>query len=717
MSPTLRTALGKRQHTDALTALQLVRQSELNGRARANHAFLMAWSLLRADRAEEAVALLAKVEQSNEAPKAYRLLTEGELLLADGRPMEAAARLSEIPADAVIAPRAWLQAAAAWIDAGATKKAHAIYTRMAGRADPAEGSEIALMALAERQGLSSPSALPHLRRLWLYYPFKKEGRAAAAALKAHHPPADAQLRAQRAERLMQLGAYQAAITTVDGLGAPLDLRTETGCRTRFAFGRSLYKRNDITRASQILREVGEKCTHMSDEIGAPAFYIAGKSLERMKQWSAASAAYVRIPALYPNHTMADDGYALAGIALHELGRTSQAQGLWKKQVESYPEGDLAAEGFWRLAWSHYLAGQTDQAISWAERMVREVPLGHDQVHRVGARYWASRWRIYPDVKQPTKRSSDPQAVATGIAGLVALCTDHPTSYYAILAASRLAEVAPDQLQAIPTPTAAMPTQTWSVRLAFLEHPATRRGLALARLGLSTEAMQELKALGDNLTPSETTILTDIRGMADRVKGHSLLHHYLKSHPPNTLGPDRDRILTRAYPDLYWDMVLEVTEGFRYDPRVFHALVREESSFNPKARSWAGARGLSQLMPRTARGVAQVMKIPATNEKLYDPHINLTIGSWYLNKAFTRYKDNAFLAIASYNAGPGNVNKWSNRFGNIPSDEFVERIPIRETRDYVRRVLGTYQLYRVLYDPNPAFPDWQHTNHKSRQPSG
>jgi soluble lytic murein transglycosylase len=717
LSAALRAALGNRQHADAVLALQQVNPADLDGRSQADHGFLLAWSLLRAGRAEEAIPLLDKVRHSTEAPEAYRMLTEGEILLADGRALEAAARLEQVPADAVIAPRAWLQAAASWTEAGATKKALDIYSRMVERPDPAEGSEIALLALAKKKGLQSPGARPHLRRLWLHYPLKQEGRDAAKALKAHHPAPSADLRAARAERLMQVGAFQAAIQTVEALGAPVDLGTELGCRTRFSYGRSLYKRNNITRAAQILAEVGERCTHMSDEVGAPALYIAGKSLERAKRWPQAAQAYVRIPALYPDHSMADDGYALAGIAWAEAGQLDKAQRLWAKQVAAYPEGDLVAEGFWRLAWTHYLAGTTDKAIEWADRMVREVPIELDPVHRVGARYWASRWRLYPDVKQPTVLHSDPASVQIGISGLLALCTDHPTSFYAILAASRLAELAPSALAQLPPPTAAQPTQTWSVRMAFLDHPATRRGLSLARLGLSNEALQELAALGDQLTPSETTILTDILGAADRVKGHAKLHRYLKSHPPSTLGPDRDRILVQAYPDLYWDLILEVTEGYRYDPRVFHALVREESSFNPAARSWAGARGLSQLMPRTARGVAAAMKLKITTADLHDPKTNLSIGSWYLNKAFGRYEGNAFLAIASYNAGPGNVNKWRKRFGDLPSDEFVERIPIRETRDYVRRVLGTYQLYRVLYDPVPAFPDWQHTNHRTRSTSG
>lgn len=717
LSGALRSALGSRAHDDAVLALEQVDSSGLDGHARADHGFLLAWSLLRAGRGKDAIPLLDKVRLSTEAPDAYRLLTEGEILLAAGQPKQAAQQLEQIPADAVVAPRAWLQAAASWNEAGATQQAMAIYGRMADRADPAQGSEIALMALATKQGLQSPGARPFLRRLWLHYPLKEQGRAAAAALKAHHPAPSADLRAQRAERLMQVGAFRAAISTVEGLGSPADLRTELGCRTRFSYGRSLYKRNDITRAAEILREVGERCTHTSDTIGAPAFYIAGKSLERKKQWAQAAAAYARIPALYPEHTMADDGYALAGIAWQEVGQIGRAQRLWSKQVETYPQGDMAAEGFWRLAWTHYLQGQTPKAIEWAERMVLELPITRDPVHHLGGRYWASRWRIYPDVEQPSTRHRDPDSVQTGLNGLLALCTEHPTSFYAMLGASRLAELAPERLAALPVLSPAQPSETWSVRMEFLDHPATRRGLALARLGLTQEALQELKALGTQLTPSETTIITDIQASSDKVKGHARLHYYLKTHPPSSLGPDRDRILVQAYPDLYWDLILNLTDGYNFDPRVFHALVREESSFNPKARSWAGARGLSQLMPRTARSVAKAMKMTITTADLHDPRTNLAIGSWYLNKAFHRFQNNPFLAVASYNAGPGNVNKWRTRFGDLPSDEFVERIPIRETRDYVRRVLGTYQLYRVLYDPNPTFPDWQHTNHHTHATAG
>jgi soluble lytic murein transglycosylase len=152
-------------------------------------------------------------------------------------------------------------------------------------------------------------------------------------------------------------------------------------------------------------------------------------------------------------------------------------------------------------------------------------------------------------------------------------------------------------------------------------------------------------------------------------------------------------------------VQEAAAGYAYDPRVFHGLVREESSFNPEIVSWAGARGLSQLMPATAREVARKMGTTVTMDQLFDPKTNLAIGARYFDTLSRQWNGNLFLAVASYNAGPGNVQKWLATAGDRPTDEFVERIPIRETRHYVKRVLGTFEMYRTLYDEGPIFPDW------------
>lgn len=708
-------ALIARDHGAASAALDQVDAAVLTKQQQNDLGFLKAWVSIRDNRADDALAHLADVEASGTAPESYRWLTVGEIHLANRDLHNAADAFQKIPESEPIAARAKLQLAAAHQQSGATKEALSLYADLANRDDPAESGEIALWALAQKRGLSNPTARPWLLRLWMHYPLSSAAKSANTALMAHHTKPSADDYGTRAIRLMELGAWSAVNGTVAPRIQQFPLTTEMGCAVQYAHGRSLFKRNQVTAASTILGRVGTQCHRLNPTVGPKALYIAGKSFDRKKEWASAAEVYQQIPELYPTHSMADDGYALGGIAWVEAEQPSQAIELWNRQADAYPTGDMAGEGFWRLAWMAYQNGNPQTAIDVAERMVREVPLHVDPVHVMGARYWSARWRIYPDVEHPDVPSPDSESVAAGIAGMVSLVNDHPAGFYSLLASARLAELDPDSLRAIPTPALAEAGTTWTVRKDFFAHPAVQRALALARLGLTQEAMAEFAEVGSELTPSEIAIVTEVQSKASPYRAHDRLHRALLHHPPSTLGPDRDRIMLAALPDHYFDIITEVTEDYEFDPRVFHALVREESSFNKDIRSWAGARGLSQVMPATGKRVAGWLGLSFSTQKLHDPKTNLAIGSRYLHYLFDHFDNNAFLAVAGYNAGEGNVGKWIKRFGNRPTDEFIEHIPFRETRHYVKRVLGTYQAYRVVRGPDPSLPTWTHTNHRVVEP--
>ena len=206
-------------------------------------------------------------------------------------------------------------------------------------------------------------------------------------------------------------------------------------------------------------------------------------------------------------------------------------------------------------------------------------------------------------------------------------------------------------------------------------------------------------------------MTELRIAAgDWLRAHDAMRRYLESHPPGTLGDSEPEILRVAYPDRYWTEVAAAAEGDRYDPRLFHALVREESNFNRRITSFAGARGLSQLMPPTAKQVAGWLGQPVGD--LEDPANNTTIGGRYLD-ALHKQLGSPFLSLAAYNAGARRVEEWLGRRGNVPTDEYVERIPFRETRGYVKRVSDTWVLMRYQFDEGPAFADLQQLNDRAR----
>ncbi|HEY6837431.1 MAG TPA: lytic transglycosylase domain-containing protein, partial [Geobacteraceae bacterium] len=125
-------------------------------------------------------------------------------------------------------------------------------------------------------------------------------------------------------------------------------------------------------------------------------------------------------------------------------------------------------------------------------------------------------------------------------------------------------------------------------------------------------------------------------------------------------------------------------------------IKAESSFSPTALSPVGAVGLMQLMPATAAIVLDGKGNKGGADRLTRPEVNIRAGVKHLKDLLALYDGNPVAAIAAYNAGAGNVNKWRKRFGALPPDQFIESIPFGETREYVKRVLATADIYNRLY---------------------
>lgn len=138
-----------------------------------------------------------------------------------------------------------------------------------------------------------------------------------------------------------------------------------------------------------------------------------------------------------------------------------------------------------------------------------------------------------------------------------------------------------------------------------------------------------------------------------------------------------------------------------NPSLINALIRQESQFNPKAQSHAGALGLMQLMPATAKQVARQNRLSHQTAWLTSrPGHNVRLGSAFLYDLMQKYSGNMAMAAAAYNAGPGNVDKWIKQFGDprqkqVDIIDWIELIPIYETRNYVQRVMEGYYIYNLL----------------------
>jgi soluble lytic murein transglycosylase len=145
-----------------------------------------------------------------------------------------------------------------------------------------------------------------------------------------------------------------------------------------------------------------------------------------------------------------------------------------------------------------------------------------------------------------------------------------------------------------------------------------------------------------------------------------------------------------------------------DPALVFGVMRRESSFRPDARSAAGAEGLLQLRPATAERLAAILGLPG-GARLDDPRTNVTLGTHYLALLVARFGDPA-AAAAAYNAGPAAAAAWATARAGMPLDAWVESIPYRETRQYVKIVMSEWAAYRALEGepPPPIDPGWKVT---------
>lgn len=231
-------------------------------------------------------------------------------------------------------------------------------------------------------------------------------------------------------------------------------------------------------------------------------------------------------------------------------------------------------------------------------------------------------------------------------------------------------------------------------------PAGSRAVALLQAGESELAEQELLLMADWDSASVTQILFAIADKGRLARFAFTLANRLADAEGNT--PSGKPLLAALYPLPHW----QPEGGYIVDRALVFALIRQESAFNPEATSHAGARGLLQIMPRTASYVSGNAALHGKGKNdLYDPQLNLRLGQEYLLHLMSLEEvgDNLFRLCAAYNGGPGNLAKWQRETKHADDPLlFIESIPFSETRDYVERVLANLWIYQArLEQDTPA----------------
>ena len=152
-----------------------------------------------------------------------------------------------------------------------------------------------------------------------------------------------------------------------------------------------------------------------------------------------------------------------------------------------------------------------------------------------------------------------------------------------------------------------------------------------------------------------------------------------------------------YPMSYRNSINIYSKQFNVDPYLVAAIINVESSYDKTAISNKEARGLMQISPTTGQWAAEDLSIEDFSlDLLFEPEINIMIGTWYLNMLSDEFDHNIQLILAAYNGGSGNVRKWLENDEYCEDGIYLKKIPFKETRDYVEKVLKNYKVYKILY---------------------
>ena len=387
----------------------------------------------------------------------------------------------------------------------------------------------------------------------------------------------------------------------------------------------------------------------------------------------ARATFGKVVAEFPSSSHAPGAMLRIGRIYEELRQYDEARAEYGKLVDRYPGTEAAEDARFRIPWSLYMAHQYARAASSFEAMHKRAESASE---RDMFEYWRARALEKSGNAETARQIYERLAASTA------------SNYYPALAAMRAPGVFADlpaasapELSVYPTPDSA------SAPVRF----HLSRILALRALGIPELEAGEYRALEEAAAAEHSLRNFILAGLQSANAWYDAIIAATRMSKNGHLNADvAERI---RYPRAYWDLFFKASEGKSLDPWLVLALARQESLFNPHATSVSDARGLMQLLPSTGDRIAR--QIGEESPNLYDPKTNVRLGTTYLRNLFDMFQGDRFRAVAAYNGGEHAVEGWNRKFPG-DDDEWVENIGYRETRDYVKKVIGGRREYLLLY---------------------
>jgi len=508
-----------------------------------------------------------------------------------------------------------------------------------------------------------------------------------------------------AQWLYDTGDYAGAAAECERTLASADLPIDLRRRAMLLRGRSLAGDGRSEEAAAVLHETAAEFAGTVS--ASQAMLNEATARRKMRQTTRFVALVEKLAETYPDSQAAETGVLTVAKAYDGWGKYETAQQWYGRFADTYSWSWAVSDALYRRAVLAIVNGDsTETAIALFQDAVDG---SRSAEHRAAAHFWLGKLHL---------AGGNTHAAAASFSNAARL---KPYSYYGMRARGALAgmfgqgpAVPATALRPLkefillaPEPSIVTPRANVSVnthaesRAGRGRLPAngrTRQRVAVARL-LAREQFEEadweLEALNTRFgQPEAKWALAWVL--------HEAGAHGRAMRIAETLEARRGAVADQmklVYPFAFSSETQAAAARFGVDVLLVESVMREESRFRIEDVSGAGAVGLMQLMPDTARWVAGQAKLAGSSaERADEPAVNIALGTWYIGHLLDRFEGNVVYAVAGYNAGPGNVDKWvrahADKTGDI--DRFIESVPFAETRGYAKRVLRSYAAYKTLY---------------------
>jgi soluble lytic murein transglycosylase len=555
---------------------------------------------------------------------------------------------------------------------------------------PQPQGDLALAAAFAAAG-DAVSAAVYNQRVYYGYPASSEAASAEAQITLlrtqlgdNYPPSLPNAMLSRDLKLLEAGQTQRARKELEALipqlgGADRDL-------ARVSIGVADYKAKETDKAHAYLASLETSST----DADAERLYYLLLSARQLKNEDEVNACLESLARLYPNSTWRLQ--ALVATANHYLVQNQMEayEPLFRSCYETFPKDAQAAVCHWKVVWGHYLRRSKDAA----DLLRAHLRLFPGAESASAALYFLGR------------TAEEAQDISAARAYFEEISREYPNQFYASQARERLAQFPPGPAASVPAVSQFLRTIAFPQRARTISFQATtaasarlERARLLSSAGFDDWANGELR-FGAQTEDQPQLMAMELASLSSQNKPDQAIR-YIKRYASSYLFLPLDsaphQFWTLAFPMPYRADLERFSKQNGLDPFVVAALIRQESEFDPKAVSPANARGLTQIMPATGRELSRRLKVKSfTTAALFQPTINLELGTFYLKSLTAQTGGRMEAALASYDAGLTRARAWLTWGDFREPAEFIETIPFSETRNYVQTVLRNADVYRRLY---------------------